>query len=135
MSSSVENSVAKLLYRVENFHWSPLHPSKYVIPADNGVVKGVGLVAHKDYAAFNLAWGICSGQWQSDFAQTQLVTAFVAFQQYTAFKIAGEPFGDYLTVIQPSMVPGLMKFRDNTLTPEMQNVVMKAARLADALKG
>lgn len=134
MAQSVENSVAALLYRVEHFHWSPMHPTKYVISDGQGGVKGVGLVAHQDYAAFNLAWGMCSGRWKTDADQMNLITAFVGFQQYTSVRVAGEPLGDYLTVLQPRMVPGLMAFRGNNLPPAMQDVVLTAAKMAAELK-
>jgi hypothetical protein len=106
-----------------------MHPSAYVINT-HGVPKGVGLIASRDYGAFNLAWGMSRGQWQTLHDQEEFVTAFVLMQQYTKFTIAGTPLGDYLTLIKPGAVPALMGFRDNQLPPPMQKIVVGAAAQA-----
>ncbi len=130
MVESIESKVAKLLHITTNFYWSPLHPDSYVIPAPDGKVMGIGLVANKDYAAFNLAWGMVWGKWQTHREQSELIEAFVIMQCYTGVQIGGAPLGDWLTLIAPAAVPKLMTSAGNHLTASMKEVVLGAAAKA-----
>lgn len=47
----------KMLMRLQKFYWSPYPPASYTIML-NGRQAGVGIIAHKNYGAFNAAWAL-----------------------------------------------------------------------------
>jgi len=48
--------IKSMVINLAKFYWSPLHPSMYVTTGLNGQPAGVGLIAHNNYAAFNVVW-------------------------------------------------------------------------------
>lgn len=46
-----------MLARLQKFYWSPYPPETYTLLL-NGKRVGMGLIAHKNYGAFNAAWSL-----------------------------------------------------------------------------
>lgn len=44
--------VKTLCSKLSKYYWSTLHPSEYTLPSG----RGLGMVAHTSYGAFNLIW-------------------------------------------------------------------------------
>lgn len=97
---TVEQKVSGMVKNLINYHWSPQHPSTYTINI-GGQERGIGVIAHKNYGAFNLAWGSCNGRWQTKEDQHALVVSFSKFNPITAIHVSKEPLGDWACLLGP----------------------------------
>lgn len=96
----IKQQIARMVDKLTHYHWSPEHPSTYIINIDNQE-RGIGVIAHKNYGAFNLAWGACKGKWETREEQHTLVVSFSKYQALTSTLINGEPVGDWACLLKP----------------------------------
>lgn len=95
--------VKDLVTKLSKYYWSPLHPSNYTIKnLNNSKPCGIGLIAHTDYAAFNLAWTVCEGKWNTMAYQLRLVTEFERFKLTTPTLVAGFPLSEWFCLFKPT---------------------------------
>lgn len=107
MSKDLE-TVRAMCTRLAKYYWSPQEPHNYVIVGETGV-KGIGLIAHKNFGAFNLAWAERGGAWVTELDQTLLVTEFSKFQGLTHYKVNGVAVEDWLCLLNPYNFSFLLK--------------------------
>jgi hypothetical protein len=119
-----QEKVSKLVSNLARFYWSPNHPSNYVIKHD-GQTRGVGVIAHKDYGAFNLAWGECRGRWKTHADQVNLVTSFSKYQAYTPLPVNNEPLGDWLVLLKARGMQHLLT-NDKFINPATKQMLLSA---------
>lgn len=120
-----KQQIANMVKKLTEYHWSPMHPSKYVIN-DDGKLKGIGVIASRDYGAFNLAWGSCKGSWKTKEDQHNLVVTFSHFQAFTSSTINGEPIKDWACLLQPGGFYRLVQ-ANNTLSTKLKTDLLAAA--------
>lgn len=96
----IRQQIATMVGKLASYHWSPEHPSRYTITLE-GRERGIGVIAHKNYGAFNLAWGTCNGKWQTREEQHALVVSFSKFQALTDLPLHKEPVGDWACLLRP----------------------------------
>lgn len=121
---TVQEKVSTLITNLAKFHWSPKHPGEYVIITE-GKPRGIGLIASKDYGAFNLAWGECRGKWETHADQLGLVTTFCKYQACTPALVKGEPIGDWATLLSPKAMQVLIT-EDTGLHKTTKEIVLAA---------
>ena len=116
---------------LSKFHWSPNLPETYVIKnPENQNPAGIGLLASKDYAAFNLAWAQCRGQWKTMTAQRKLVDLFTGYCRTTPIAMDdGATVGDLVLLLTPSKFIASVK-ADSLLTPQLKRKLTAVAQLA-----
>lgn len=80
ISHKVQHSLRSLLLKLAKFHWSPNHPSTYTIShSEHGKPVGLGLIAMKNPASFNLVYAEMNGELDTALKQMQAVTLFAGF--------------------------------------------------------
>lgn len=77
----VRDTVQSMVLRLAKFHWSPNHPSTYTIthPVHGGQV-GLGIIAMRDPASFNLAFAEMNGELDTALKQQKAVALFVGYE-------------------------------------------------------
>lgn len=93
--------VKQLVTKLSNYYWSPAHPSSYVINLPDGRVKGIGLVASGNYAAFNLAWAAVRGKWASTDSNLAIIHEYMKYKPYTSLKMGPQTLGDWVLMQTP----------------------------------
>jgi len=88
--------VKSLLARWSKFYWSPLHPNHYVMDHEDRKV-GIGLIASRNYAAFNYAWAVTPNNLPPLKWQTQAVIEFTKAELVTDHEVDGGTIGWHLT--------------------------------------
>lgn len=78
--------VKAMCERLAKFYWSPERPETYVIE-HQGKPAGLGKVACRDYAAFNLVWLTHADRLDSYQGQWDAVQAHSKLSQHTDFRI------------------------------------------------
>lgn len=125
----------KLLQELSKFYWSPCLPETYTITRpDTGAVAGVGLVAHKDYAAFSLAWAKCRGQWKTLPDQRKLVEAFTGYSAITPISMESATIGDLVCLLSPTKFIARVavdKLLSDYLKRDLTNVAQQAIGLQE----
>jgi hypothetical protein len=91
----------QLFKKLSNYYWSPKHPSSYVLQLADGAEKGIGLLAHQNYGAFNLSWGSNQGRWESDADQLRLITGFSKYRVYSEMLMGKQKVGDWTCMLKP----------------------------------
>jgi hypothetical protein len=91
----------KLFEKLSNYYWSPEHPSSYVLQLENGAERGIGLLAHQNYGAFNLSWGSNQGRCETDDDQTKLITGFSKYRVYAEMPMGKQKVGDWTCMLKP----------------------------------
>lgn len=94
-------NIKALFERLSNWHWSPCHPSAYIIYNEDGSQAGVGRIAYQNYGAFNLAWGNALLPLNTHTGQLQLLSDFSKYRHFTAYKMGEQTVGDWLCMLQP----------------------------------
>lgn len=80
LDRAVKDKVRDLVLRLSKFHWSPQHPSTYTIShPEHGKPVGLGLIAMKNPASFNLVYAEMNGELDTALKQMQAVTLFAGF--------------------------------------------------------
>lgn len=85
-----------LLAKWEKFYWSPLHPNHYVMDHEGKKV-GIGLIAGRNYAAFNYAWAVTPNSLPPLKWQTQAVIEFTKAEMVTHIEVDGGTLEWHLT--------------------------------------
>jgi hypothetical protein len=88
--------VQTLVRKLGKFYWSHLHPNSYTMDM-NGKKVGVGLIAGRDYAAFNYAWATTPLTLTPFDWQTQAVVAFTKAQKVTDIEVKDGPIWWHIT--------------------------------------
>ena len=84
--------VRALCEKLAKFHWSPKHPSTYVLT--NG--RGLGRISHQSYGAFNLIWSGYKLDTPKDHGRAiEIFTQQVS--ECTEIIVHGQELGDWLT--------------------------------------
>ena len=136
MAAPVEQVVKELCEKLANYHWSPMHPSNYVIPAGFRKVKGIGLIAKQDYGAFNLAWAASANKWKTEEDQGVLIQLFSMYQKHTHYLINNVPVGDWLCLLKPKGFSFLIENEasrpdhPNKVPPDVAKLLMETAEMA-----
>lgn len=120
--------------RLADYHWSPNHPSTYVLPAEGGGTKGIGLIAHRDYGAFNLAWADVEGKCSTVEEQTVIITKFSIYQKHTGHLINEVPLGDWLCFLKPNGFYKLVEHDVKGLPVEVKTWVLAVTRKAISME-
>jgi hypothetical protein len=98
-------NVNELITKCSKFYWSPDHPSTYVLTnPQNKKPCGIGLVAHQDWAAFNLTWAANKGVWDTFAAQHSLVTGFQKYKEYTGLPMDKLELRDWVCMLTPEQL-------------------------------
>lgn len=92
--SEIKTLVAKL----QQWYWSPMPPESYVVHTAAGNV-GIGLIAHKNYAAFNLIWLSMPLSTRQDMQAAN--TAFMLMSLLTKVQIENDTVGDHILTKTP----------------------------------
>ncbi len=92
--SEIKTLVAKL----QQWCWSPMPPESYVLHTVAGKV-GIGLIAHKNYAAFNLIWLSMPLSTRQDMQAAN--TAFMLMSLLTKVQIENDTVGDHILTKTP----------------------------------
>ena len=92
------SDIKKLVAKLQQWHWSPRPPESYVLHTAAGKV-GVGLVAHKNYAAFNLIWLSMPLSTRQDMQDAN--TAFMLMSLVTKVLIENDTVGDHVLTKTP----------------------------------
>ena len=92
--SEIKTLVAKL----QQWHWSPRPPESYVFRTAAGKV-GIGLIAHKNYAAFNLIWLSQPLSTRQDMQAAN--TAFRLMSLVTKVIVENDTVGDHILTKTP----------------------------------
>lgn len=125
--------VRAMCTRLINYHWSPLHPSKYVLPADGGLVKGIGLLAHHDYGAFNLTWADVGGKLDTHTDHYTAVTKFTTYQSVSKHTINDVPLSDWLCFMRPKGFYSLVN-QSRELPVDLKSRLLQVTAKAISLK-
>lgn len=80
------------------FHWSPDKPGDYVIRS-NSEVSGIGVIAGRNYAAFNIAWAKGGSLAQTKTWHMSMVVSMVAAERF--IKPESSMYWDIVTRTQP----------------------------------
>jgi len=92
-------TVQELTNKLSNYYWSPQHPSTYVIPTYGGA-KGLGAVAHLNFAAFNLTWSVMGGKISTQADHVAAITFFKDANRFVqSVYLQGEPIETWLTLL------------------------------------
>lgn len=68
----------ELFIKLSKYYWSPLHPREYTIPhPTTGKAVGIGNIAGKSYAAFNLSYAKVNGKLSTIEDHSVAIKAFV----------------------------------------------------------
>lgn len=94
----MQTDAQKLVAKLQHWYWSPLPPESYVVRTSIGDI-GIGLSAHKNYAAFNLIW-LSLPLATIDDMQTA-ATAFMLFSLVTQVKVKDGCVGDHILTKTP----------------------------------
>ena len=133
MEETIIVAVKSMCDRLANYHWSPEHPSTYVLPAGDGKYRGIGIIAEKNYGAFNLAWASCEGKWQTVAEQTKLITEFTRFQHMTHYKVNDVPLSDWLCFLRPKPF-GIFILDRKALPIDVHSALREATQKAVAME-
>lgn len=96
-------NLKELLDKLHKFYWSPEHPSHYTINnPGNNLPCGIGCIARRDYAAFNLAWAASNGKWKTMEDQRRLCKDFTIFEESTSKVVAGFPLSEWVYLYTPA---------------------------------
>lgn len=90
-----------LCSNLSKYYWSPQPPATYVFKEGTSV-KGIGVIAHQNFAAFNLAWASTGGKWETVEAQKLLVSSFSDCRALTLYPMGGQTVGDWVCMLQPT---------------------------------
>lgn len=118
----------QLITRLSKFHWSPLHPSKYVIKEEGKRSYGLGLIAHRSYGAFNLTWRFCEGKLTTLENHQTGMNYYIAIYPLMTFKHKGANMDTWLTLLQEKEFEVWWKSQKTDLPTEL--VVLVEAALA-----
>lgn len=77
-------------------YWSPEHPSQITTQQDGKTI-GLGLVACRNFAAFNFAWAVTKGSYSERDWHVSAVQSFLKIEPITNLEVKGGRLGDYLT--------------------------------------
>lgn len=92
------SEVKRLVAKLQQWYWSPMPPESYVVHTAAGNV-GVGLIAHKNYAAFNLIWLSLPLSTRQDMQVAN--TAFMLMSLVTKVIIGNDTVGDHILTKTP----------------------------------
>lgn len=93
-------SLQLLLTKWMHNHWSLLPPESYRIDF-HGREFGIGVIAHKNMAAFNLAWGMCGGALISPQDHMAACRHFDVYCEVLKYPINGHPLQEWVSMFQP----------------------------------
>lgn len=131
----MQESLKELLARLSKFYWSDHVPENYVIiRPDNKQEAGIGKIAYRDYAAFNLAWAKCEGHWNSLTAQQNLVNAFKFYSSYTALEMEQAKVGDLVCLLKPSKLLYRIE-EDAILSKDNKLILSRVVAMGRELEG
>lgn len=117
--------VNELITKCSKFYWSPEHPSRYTLTnPHNNKPCGVGLVAHQDWAAFNLAWAANKGQWNTLADQHNLVTGFQKYKEYTGLPMDKLELRDWVCMLTPEQLHNKLATEEGIASMHVVEVVM-----------
>jgi hypothetical protein len=127
MEEATIQQIRKMCDRLANYHWSPKHPTEYVLPAEGGKTKGIGLIAPKNYGAFNLAWADVGGKCETVAEQTSIIGRFTYYQAHTHHVLNDVPIGDWLCFLRPRGFYRLVETDNKCLPPAVRTVLLAVA--------
>lgn len=115
-STKLPDSITKLM----NFTWAPNETGLYVTKTGHGL----GLIAHRDYGAFSIAWALRGQQRLIGGTKTDHLAAVGTFAlQECANKqvIQGATLGDWITLHDPAEFGKWLKGARKYLEPTVRN--------------
>ena len=115
--------------RLYNFSWAPNHVSDYVTKTGHGL----GLIASRDYGAFNIAWALRGGQTLIGGSKPLHLAAIQVFaEQECANKqvIQGANLGDWITLYNPGEFSRWLVSNGRFVEPAIRNRLRVAAMMA-----
>ena len=98
----VKQQIKTMCDRLANYHWSPKHPSEYVIKSPDGQTRGIGIIAQNNYGAFNLAWAAVEGKCKTMEEHVEIITKFSGYQAVTTLTLNDVPISDWLCFLRPN---------------------------------
>lgn len=119
-------NVESLINKVSKFYWSPNHPSTYHF--QHGEVRaGLGLIAHNDYAAFNIAYA-SAGNLDTLKAHLRATEVWAVFTKFTDQIVGEATLGEWITLYQPPEFAVWYKYNRAEVNINAQRAINTALR-------
>ncbi len=119
-------SVESLIVKVSKFYWSPNHPSTYHL-RHGEFTAGLGLIAHHDYAAFNIAYAAV-GKLESLHEHLAATALWSLFTKHTDQQVGEATLGEWITLYQPPEFEVWYKNNREEVNSNAQRSIDKALR-------
>ena len=119
---NIKQQVQAMWDRLANYHWSPKHPSEYVLRTEDKV-RGIGLIAQNNYGAFNLAWASVEGRCGDLAEHTEIITRFSRYQTVTTHMLNDVPLSDWLCFLRPNGFRMLIQSTETIPVPLKQELL------------
>lgn len=131
MTNRIRQQVIDLFVRLENYHWSPDHPSTYRIKhPENGMLVGLGIIAMRQPGAFNLTYSAVRGALATMEDHKTAIALFIAFDKLVKSQVHGQELGDWLTMLsKEQFTTWVQDARNNKYLP-----ISDIRRISDALQ-
>lgn len=121
--------VKSLLEKLKKFYWSELPPEHYVLTIGN-TVSGIGLVAHKDYAAFNPAFSYLKNPSSME-DHREAVSAWAIMSRQTSQVVGNATLGDRLALLDKQEFHEWYKHNRGSITAPAVRILDKALEIRE----
>ena len=95
----MEEKVTSLLRKLQRFYWSPHIPESYTLSAPDGKPKGLGVLAGRDYGAFNVAFS-CFPRLRTASDHRTAIKLWVEVTAINNFVIDGTTLSEWQTLLK-----------------------------------
>lgn len=125
---SAHKAVDSLWAKLSKFHWSPQHPSSYTVahPEHGGQV-GLGVIAMRDPASFNLVYAELDGELKTILQHTEAIKLFVGYGCLLQTGEARLDISDQITLLTLDEFREWIQNADTQDTPEATIQRIRAA--------
>lgn len=119
-NDAVRHKVDDLMQRLMKFYWSPSHPATYTLPhPQTGKTVGIGLIAMRDPAAFNMTHAAISGDFSTVSQHQRAVELFVSYEKLEKVEVGEQSLSEWITLLSESEFRNWITNADNSkLIPE-----------------
>lgn len=96
---TIDLQIRELVTKLAKFHWSPKHPSEYVLPhPESGKPVGVGIIAMQCPGAFNLMYVAVNGALSTYEDHQAAITMLVKCDKLAKIDVLKQPLSSWLTL-------------------------------------
>jgi hypothetical protein len=121
---TIDLQIRELVRKLAKFHWSPKHPSAYVLPhPESGKPVGVGIIAMQCPGAFNLMYVAVNGELSTIEDHRKAIDVLVTCGRLSRVEVEKHPLSSWLTLFTEEEFKNWMQTNVNCNgSPELTQV-------------